>query len=222
MKPRSTALDPIYARLFPAPPGKGELRRQRVLEAAIQVLAEKGLGQLSHESVGKKLGMRRSHVAYYFPTIDSIIECSAKYVAGTAQGVTVERVESADRPAAKLAAWVEGNFVWAREYPAHAAFMMHFYSLCTHVKTFRELHLRLRETGRVRVLALLRELEGRRPAEASRLAAAAELIQSLVTSNLVEHLTGGCRQPLEAVQKKTVRQALAVAASVGGLQGLVD
>lgn len=54
-------------------PGRGEVRRTQILEAATALLLEEGHGGFSVRGVAARAGIGLSHVQYYFPTPASII-----------------------------------------------------------------------------------------------------------------------------------------------------
>ncbi|MCB0418654.1 MAG: TetR family transcriptional regulator, partial [Bdellovibrionales bacterium] len=51
-------------------PVKSELRRAKILDAAIRIIAKNGVSDLTFERVGKIAGMARSHVIYYYSDRD--------------------------------------------------------------------------------------------------------------------------------------------------------
>ncbi|HEY1308587.1 MAG TPA: TetR/AcrR family transcriptional regulator [Vicinamibacterales bacterium] len=55
--------------------------RERILDAALAILGESGIQHLTQPEVAKRAGVRQSHLTYYFPTRDDLLE------AGTERGV---------------------------------------------------------------------------------------------------------------------------------------
>src|SRR5262249_32294800 len=51
----------------------GSIRRGQIVEAAVAVIAEKGLQNLSLSEIEKKAGMSRGQLTYYFPTKEAIL-----------------------------------------------------------------------------------------------------------------------------------------------------
>src|SRR5437763_1601824 len=49
------------------------IRREQIVEAAVAVIAEQGLQNLSLSEIEKKAGMSRGQLTYYFPTKDDIL-----------------------------------------------------------------------------------------------------------------------------------------------------
>ncbi|HEX4985069.1 MAG TPA: TetR/AcrR family transcriptional regulator [Burkholderiales bacterium] len=53
--------------------------RQRILDAALALLAEHGFMEVSQPKVAKAAGVRQSHLTYYFPTRSDLLKAVAVY-----------------------------------------------------------------------------------------------------------------------------------------------
>src|SRR2546428_10805001 len=53
--------------------------RDRILEAALGLLAESGAHELTQPRVSKAAGVRQSHLTYYFPTRADLLQEVARY-----------------------------------------------------------------------------------------------------------------------------------------------
>src|SRR5574339_420478 len=53
--------------------------RERILEAALRLLAETGAQELTQPKVAKAAGVRQSHLTYYFPTRGELLQEVARY-----------------------------------------------------------------------------------------------------------------------------------------------
>jgi AcrR family transcriptional regulator len=51
----------------------GSIRREQIVDAAVAVIAEQGLQNLSLSEIEKKAGMTRGHLMYYFPAKEDIL-----------------------------------------------------------------------------------------------------------------------------------------------------
>src|SRR5205807_2738103 len=51
----------------------GRVRREQIVEAAVAVIAERGLQSLSLSEIEKRAGMSRGQLTYYFPTKEDIL-----------------------------------------------------------------------------------------------------------------------------------------------------
>jgi AcrR family transcriptional regulator len=53
--------------------------RERILEAALKLLAEGGVHELTQPKVARAAGVRQSHLTYYFPTRGELLQEVARY-----------------------------------------------------------------------------------------------------------------------------------------------
>ena len=82
-KPAATAAH-TSARGSRQPAGVAE----RILDAALAILAESGLRNLTQVQVAHRAGVRQSHLTYYFPTRDDLLNAvTTRAVDGIASGV---------------------------------------------------------------------------------------------------------------------------------------
>ena len=51
----------------------GSIRREQVVQAAVSIIAEQGLQNLSLSEIEKKAGMSRGQLTYYFPAKEDIL-----------------------------------------------------------------------------------------------------------------------------------------------------
>jgi AcrR family transcriptional regulator len=56
--------------------------RDRILEAALTLLAEGGAHELTQPRVARAAGLRQSHLTYYFPTRADLLQAVARYSLG--------------------------------------------------------------------------------------------------------------------------------------------
>jgi DNA-binding transcriptional regulator YbjK len=204
----------LYFETFGVGLSKGDQRKLQIIEAAIESFATKGIANTSLESIGKQLKVRRSHIAYYFSTLEELIEDAIKFVAATAQAVTVERLKTAHSSEERLAAFVEAPFEWCERYPRHAAMMMLFYHLCTYQPGLRKMHSAVRKAGlqRIEQIVLLSCKSKPSATRVTKIAQVCGSIQNLITGNIIEHLTmeqGKNLQKRKAETLATARELVA-------------
>ena len=60
--------------------------RDRILEAALRLLAGAGAHELTQPKVAKAAGVRQSHLTYYFPTRGELLQVVARYSIGKLAG----------------------------------------------------------------------------------------------------------------------------------------
>lgn len=146
----------LYSQILEFRPRKADLRRMAILDAVIDCIAEKGILALTAQEVGRLAKMRRSHVTYYFPNQDTMVEAAIKFVVSTGQEITIAHVAAAKEPEAQLKAMVRATFTWFERHPKHAAVMLllHYYGTCD--KRYRKLNTQIRTAGENRLEAILR------------------------------------------------------------------
>jgi len=78
---RTTSSNDAAPRLAPSPGREKNRARRRllVLEAALAVIAEKGLDDIRMVDIGERAGMSAGHVMYYFPTKADILMEALKW-----------------------------------------------------------------------------------------------------------------------------------------------
>lgn len=75
--------------------------RTKILDAALGLLAEGGAQGLTQPRIAKAAGVRQSHLTYYFPTINDLLEGVAAHTV-EAMVAEVGRRDPAQRPASFL------------------------------------------------------------------------------------------------------------------------
>ena len=100
----------LLARLFETKPRKGDLRKLAMAQAAITSLATEGIENTTLDSIGKRLGIRRSHVVYYFKMREELVAAAICLITVTAQDITVRKVSAAATARERLIAIVDGAF----------------------------------------------------------------------------------------------------------------
>src|SRR4051812_36197245 len=60
--------------------------RERILQAALSLLAKSGAHELTQPRVAKAAGVRQSHLTYYFPTRGDLLQEVARYSIGKLAG----------------------------------------------------------------------------------------------------------------------------------------
>jgi AcrR family transcriptional regulator len=71
--------------------------RERILDAALAILSESGIQQLTQPEVAKRAGVRQSHLTYYFPTRDDLLAAATERgVAHLAAGLGRLAADEAD------------------------------------------------------------------------------------------------------------------------------
>lgn len=181
--------DPLLLTLLDVQPRKGDLKKAEIIKAAVACIAEIGIEQTTFESIGKRIGMLRAHVAYHFDGKQEIIDRAIDYVVANAQRVTVEKIKKASNPREQLIAVVEAAFDWAFEFPEQADVLMLNFYYCRVFSGHLATHSRMRSMGRERLKSVLGALMQTSKPTASELEERALVVQSTITGLLVEFLT---------------------------------
>lgn len=71
----------------PALPARPANVRDRLLEAALQVLASDGIHALTQTRVADRAGLRQSHLTYYFPTRSDLLKAIVVHASGEGPGM---------------------------------------------------------------------------------------------------------------------------------------
>jgi DNA-binding transcriptional regulator YbjK len=61
----------------------GEIKRRQIMDAALELIGEKGVDAVTHRSVGAQAGVSHGVVSYHFPTRGSIIYKAFEYYLGS-------------------------------------------------------------------------------------------------------------------------------------------
>lgn len=199
-------LDPVFFELFPQTPRKGDQRKYEIIQAAIRCIARDGIQNIGFETIGRELGIGRSHVVYHFDSIDRIVLTATQYIVMTATRITIDGVSKAKTPRERLCAYVKSTFEWANKNPEQFSAFVHFWYRATYDPEFRELHTRIRAAAQARIQAIL--FDELAEASAQGRDALARSIHALLTGNLVDHLTCSHRRSFQAVRDETVGAVL--------------
>ena len=86
--------------------------RERILESALAVLREGGLQSLTQVSVAERAGVRQSHLTYYFPTRQALLEATTEhYASSITKGVSEFMAARPDADAKALLAYLVNDVV---------------------------------------------------------------------------------------------------------------
>ena len=121
----SEDLDPKLMLLFRSGFQKGEIRKARIIQSAIEIFSQEGLEGLSFERLGNKAGIAKSHVVYYFKDKDKIFKKSIEYITTNAQSVVVARLSESRPGLDRLVHYIRANFEWAEKFPDQTLSLIH-------------------------------------------------------------------------------------------------
>jgi TetR/AcrR family transcriptional repressor of bet genes len=195
----------LHGQLFPMAGRKGDLKKVALVEELIKQIAERGLESVTLESVGKSLGIRRSHVVYHFPTLAQLILAAVQHVTAWVQQKIVERVKRAKTPQQRLFALLDANFEWMDKHPEHQAILLLFWSGCLREPSLQGVYRSILSGGRDRLCAIL----GPTILKSAELEKAALEIQSWITGTLL-NLSLTESPKVSSLSRKKAREALGI------------
>lgn len=196
--------NPLVAQFTGFSTRKGDIARTKILSATLHCIANQGIENTTFESIGKFSGMRRAHVAYYYPDRDDLVLSAIQFAIATAQQITVGHVLQATSDPGRLAGFIRGVFDWAQKYPEHGRVVLLFYYYSSWDAKYRALHHQVREQGAERIAAVLKPLL---PAQSAReLFEKAKLVQNLITGSMVDQGTTHAQGSFTALGEKVVEQ----------------
>lgn len=138
---------------------KGDLRRLEIVEAAIQCIAREGIARFSYEQLSEITGLKRSHINYYFPSLESLIEATFSHVIAHGQALTTKGLAAGAGRKDLFKVYIEATLGWFREHPSHVSTMLLFAHFSTFDPRCRELNVVAKKFGEERLYSLIRELK---------------------------------------------------------------
>lgn len=197
-------MDELYFLALKTTPSAQEHRRAKILQTVVEILAREGVDELTFEKIGRRAGMARSHVVYYFDNREALVTAAIQFAALSAQRIVSSSIDSQADWKAQLRACVEGNFEWIRTCPEHVTVYMLLYYLATFKKEYREMHSEIREVGAQRLEAIL--LKGPMRWKKKQARQVAKAIQSLISGNIIDVTTTSQYKQLTERKQQTLEQ----------------
>jgi TetR/AcrR family transcriptional regulator, fatty acid metabolism regulator protein len=90
-------------------------RKKQIIETAIKTIAEQGFPQASLASIAKAAGISKGVISYYFKGKDDLIEQIKSHLMIDMAIYARDRVGNQEKDLAKLLAYIDANFAYARE-----------------------------------------------------------------------------------------------------------
>lgn len=104
---------------------RGARTRQRLLEATIDCLAEKGYARMSTNDVVRKTGVSRGALAHHFPSKAHLVAEAAAYLINMRIKYTVEKVRVLEKSDYDLRTDIETKWkAYEKWFPANIEFMV--------------------------------------------------------------------------------------------------
>lgn len=134
---------------------KSDRTRLRCLEAAIAIAADRGLGDLTWESLAQTASISRPLVKRYFNSKPNLILECAKIARREYQLVLISAMAKHDSPQAKFTAYIRKMIEMPRLAPEGSGLLLCFYHYCRVDRTCREANAEFVKMGNERIAALL-------------------------------------------------------------------
>ena len=90
-------------------PEKAEFRRQQIVASALDVLAAKGIVELTFSEVASRARVSAGLIVHYFGDKDSLLEAAFRSVVRRLNGLVSAKVRLADNPRARIEALIEAH-----------------------------------------------------------------------------------------------------------------
>jgi AcrR family transcriptional regulator len=183
--------------LFEFKPRKGDLKKMEIILAAIECISSIGFEKTTYESIAKRIGTRRAHIAYHFKDKDSIFESCIKLIMANYQQTSLKHIESAKTGEEMLVRYVEAPFIWAEENPSQLSVMLLFYYLCSINEKYQQMHADIRSGGAARIEFILTK----------KLTNSFSLKEARPLAKTIQNLVSGTIMDTATTKSKTLRQS---------------
>lgn len=202
--------DGLFFQLFPIKASRGDKKKFDILQATLECLSTVGAQRTNFQTVAEHLGIRRSHIAYHYPSIELLIEAAIRYSLGSYQEAITQALKGTSSPEEYLKSYISAGLDWCEAEPKAAAVVLLFFYQCTWVEEAREMQIAFRRTGYECLMVILEPLvSDRRKAEKL-----SRAIRSLVLGQLVEYRTTHPNRALPQFKQETEEMALTLLSAV--------
>ena len=150
----------LYREVFRGSFERGNEKRMRILDAAIEIIGMHGLEGLTYQKLAEQTDLSPSHIAYYFDSRASLIESCGKYVMLTVHRLNVEHLEKVAGKDWKtqIKALISANVELMQSYPHHFPVWMSCLQSAAWIPSMLEFSRTVRTTGQRRMQAIFQPL----------------------------------------------------------------
>lgn len=206
----SQTIDPLFIELFSKSLSKGDRFKTRIIQAAIECIAQKGVEKLNTNTLAQDLGVVRAHIAYHFKEIEQLLLLVFQYIIAVHQSYTVQALKEARTPEDKIKAMCSGTFKWAAENPDQMSTYLSqiYYSQVS--EKIRELNQQARITGINRFIAIVEESASDRGLHLKKGQAAwiAQRMSLYLTGAMINSINQATLFSPQEIEKDTVQHLL--------------
>ncbi|MEM7646425.1 MAG: TetR/AcrR family transcriptional regulator [Pseudomonadota bacterium] len=169
--------------------GPGRRKALKILEAAIRLMAQKGIHAVTLTMIAKQAQVSRSLVNHHFSTIQEIHLYSIKYVRLLYQEFVVEKIAQAQGQSDIFNVYFDACLTWPQYFPDHVKFWFSFLHQTTGDKKLRSLHTEMVRVGSQRLFELIRQNSPDSPLSDEDLRMKTRQIHILITGLLLSEAT---------------------------------
>jgi TetR/AcrR family fatty acid metabolism transcriptional regulator len=189
----------------PSPSSPRDNRRLKIVEAVVDCIAEEGIENLSAFAIAKRTMMQRSHITYYFPNQEALIQGAIELIIGVGLQFTLGYLESESTPEGKLKAWVDSSFDWFENHPKHGAVLL-FLQYCAYRDTqYRALNARIARDAEKRVEGILYFFTKEKKLSAKKIELLSQSLRQLVVGALFVYYTTDVQIPLKDFKRQLLK-----------------
>lgn len=193
---------------------RSDQRKVKILDHCLKQLASEGLEPLTLESVARRCGLRRSHLAYHFKTNQELVWQAIQYALSFGQEYAVNEILLATSAKHRLLAFVSANFHWFENHPTHlSAFaFLNYLSVCN--KKYAAFNRTLAEMAEGRLEAILAGGPLRPTVKPQELAATARALRAYLVGEMARHFGTDRPQAMELERLSVQTEFLRLASRV--------
>jgi AcrR family transcriptional regulator len=162
-----------------------DLKKRKIIEAALSIISTHGIESLTFESVGERLDTTKANIRYHFQSKDDLIFLVTKVVVINAQLITAQLVEKAATPELKLRAIIGGAYQWCRQYPEQISCWAMYFYYSTLFTPYMKFFTEVRATGTSRMEMILRALPQKNASRDISHLQIADTIQNVITGQII-------------------------------------
>jgi AcrR family transcriptional regulator len=132
-----------------------ETTRDKIIKAALDLVAKQGLEQTSFQQIANKIGMSQAAIIHHFPSKRKLFEALLFFIIKRNSEFTGAKVTSRDSARVKLKRHFEGHVEWVAKHPEDAHIMLVFYSLAGQEKTYGFLYDSILKVAREKIADII-------------------------------------------------------------------
>ena len=133
---------------------KSYQRKFQIVEAYTDLVAQKGLSEVTHSDIAKKCGITRQLVDHHFPDKTALVTLTYRYIYAGFQKLAADAISAREGFLAQLRGYVDAHSVWIKEKRSHARFLIQFYALLQVNAEFASVQERNIKIGQERIASL--------------------------------------------------------------------